>query len=89
MTAKDYYNKTRLVPTTNWTLEMTLTFAEEYHESKQSTKQGMVLDWMDGSHKFFDTINKATNEYNERLSKSDEEIDISLFTVEAEFNNID
>lgn len=30
MNAKEYYKSTRLVPTMNWTLEMTLSFAEEY-----------------------------------------------------------
>ncbi len=32
MTAKEYYNSTRLVPTNNWTLEMVLNFAEEYSQ---------------------------------------------------------
>ena len=30
MTAKEYYKSTRMVETTNWTLEMALNFAEEY-----------------------------------------------------------
>ena len=30
MTAKEYYNSTRLVETTKWTLGMALNFAEEY-----------------------------------------------------------
>ena len=33
MTAKEYYKSTRLVETRNWTLEMTLNFAEEYNEA--------------------------------------------------------
>lgn len=37
MTAKEYYNSTRLVATNNWTLGMVFSFAEEY--SKWILKQ--------------------------------------------------
>jgi hypothetical protein len=33
MTAKEYYNSTRLVETRHWTLEMAMAFAEEYHKN--------------------------------------------------------
>ena len=33
MTAKEYYNSTRMVETRKWTLEMALNFAEEYAEA--------------------------------------------------------
>lgn len=34
MTSKEYYNSTRIVETSHWTLEMALAFAEEYHKSE-------------------------------------------------------
>ena len=33
MTAKDYYQSTRMVETRNWTLGMVMNFAEEYAEA--------------------------------------------------------
>ena len=33
MTSKEYYKSTRMVETRNWTLEMALSFAEEYAEA--------------------------------------------------------
>ena len=39
MTAKKYYNSTRMVETRHWTLEMTLAFAEEYHKSEMVDKK--------------------------------------------------
>ena len=37
MEAKKYYNKTRLVATSNWTLDMVLSFADEYHKAKSES----------------------------------------------------
>ena len=39
MTAKEYYNSTRMVETRHWTLEMTLAFAEEYHKFGFQSKE--------------------------------------------------
>ena len=37
MDAKEYYKKTRMVETRNWTLQMAINFADEFYEAK--TKQ--------------------------------------------------
>lgn len=37
MDAKEYYNKTRLVETRNWTLDMAISFANEYHSVVNNT----------------------------------------------------
>ena len=34
MKAKEYYKSTRLVETRNWTLEMVMAFADEFHEAQ-------------------------------------------------------
>jgi hypothetical protein len=49
MTAKEYYKSTRMVETRNWTLEMTLNFAEEYAEAlRQPPVISLVCDKCEG-----------------------------------------
>ena len=38
MKSKDYYKSTRMVDTMNWTLDMTLSFADEYVDSLNKMK---------------------------------------------------
>jgi hypothetical protein len=34
MRAREYYKSTRMVDTMNWTLDMAMSFAEEYHKNE-------------------------------------------------------
>jgi hypothetical protein len=37
MKAKEYYDSTRMIETRNWTLDMAMSFAEEYYEARTKT----------------------------------------------------
>jgi predicted lipoprotein with Yx(FWY)xxD motif len=37
MKAKEYYKSTRMVDTMQWTLDMAMSFAEEYHKNEMET----------------------------------------------------
>jgi hypothetical protein len=45
MTAKEFYDSTRMVETTHWTLNMAMCFAEEYHKVKMVALQNDNIDW--------------------------------------------
>ena len=46
MTPKEYYKSTRMIETRNWTLEMALSFAEEYAEAlrKHAVMRSVLAD---------------------------------------------
>ncbi len=63
MTAKEYYKSTRMVETRNWTLEMTLNFAEEYAEALRKHAVSGSLPTDEESRYRIDLINELINIY--------------------------
>jgi rubrerythrin len=62
--AEDYYRKTRMVETRNWSLQMAINFAEEYHEvmakgltTEAVNNSDICDDWIHGERVKFNDDN--------------------------------
>lgn len=49
----------------------------------------LIIDWMDGRHLEFETLEEAEKEYTEMLKDKSVELDISLYRLEASYTNIE
>jgi len=51
--------------------------------------RALIIDWMDGRHLEFETLEEAEREYNEMIADKSIELDVSLYTKEQSYTNIE
>lgn len=82
MTAKEYYNSTRMVETRNWTVDMVLKFAEEYH-------QAMVEKASQPQLKLFEYRNKKDSNLGSTITVISDSLESAKTLIRAELSDMD